>query len=62
MLYPTTACPETGFWIAPVPQLKSTECGVAVGAKFTPLTFAFAMVTDWLDGLKVYPAKLGVRM
>jgi hypothetical protein len=46
----------------PAPQLRSTEFPVAVAAKFTPLTFAFVIVADWLGGVKVYPARLGVMI
>src|ERR1700722_1698769 len=61
MLYPTTTWPEAGSLMVPAPQLRSTECDVAVAVKLTPLTFAFVTVTDCEEGLKVYPAKLGVN-
>ena len=46
----------------PAPQVRLTEGGVAVAVKFTPLTFAFVIVVDWLAGLNVNPAKLGVMV
>ena len=41
---------------------ERVQVGSAVAVKFTPVTPALLMVTDWLVGLNVKPVLLGVTV
>ena len=45
-----------------VPEIENVGAGVAVAAKFSPVTLADATVVAWDAGLNVNPVWLGVTV